>query len=289
MFYSRLSRRPARLMAGTLIIVGSACSKGTNQRRSVDSGTTSAAVSSPADSATSRDSGNTPDTMANRDSSSASNSTPTSRPDSTGRPQTNTAAKPAPAKPVKPNIDPGRITPKPRTVVAPNSGASAPESTSATRDSSSAPASQPAASGQQDQVLKYDAATNTVTFQLIAGPNGFQFNGYSNGGATLTLPSKANVVINFVNKDGTPHSAEVISGEGPIPNAGGDPAIPRAYTNQLLQGLPQEATDVMRFTVPVSGKYRIFCGVPGHGLSGMWMWMVVDPAAKTSSFGPTKS
>jgi sulfocyanin len=276
MFYSRLSRRPAaRLMAGTLIIVGSACSKGTNQRPSVDSGTTSAAVSSPADSATARDSGNTPDTMANRDSSSPSNSTtPTSGPDSSGRPETNTAAKPAPAKPpVKPNIDPGRITPKPRTVAAPDSGASA----------------QPAASGQQDQLLKYDAASNTVTFQLIAGPNGFQFNGYSNGGATLTLPSKANAVINFVNKDGTPHSAEVISGEGPIPNAGGDPAIARAYTNQLSQGLAQEATDVMRFTVPASGKYRIFCGVPGHGLSGMWIWMVVDPAAKAPSFGPTKA
>jgi hypothetical protein len=291
MFYSRLSRRAVRLMAGTLIIVGSACSKGTNQRPSVDSGTTSAAVSSPADSATSRDGGNTPDTMANRDSSSASNSTtPTSRPDSSGRPQTNTAPTPAPAKPpVKPNIDPGRITPKPRTVAAPDSDASAPESTSATRDSSSAPAPQPAASGQQDQVLKYDAASNTVTFQLIAGPSGFQFNGYSSGGATLTLPPKANVVINFVNKDGTPHSAEVISGEGPIPNAGGDPAIPRAYTNQLLQGLPQEGTDVMQFTVPASGKYRIFCGVPGHGLSGMWIWMVVDPSAKTSSFGPTKA
>jgi sulfocyanin len=213
--------------------------------------------------------------MANRDSSSPSNSTtPTSHPDSSGRPQTNAAAKPAPANPpVKPNIDPGRITPKPRTVAAPDSGASA----------------QPVASGQRDQPLKYDAASNTVTFQLIAGPNGFQFNGYSNGGATLTLPSKANVVINFVNKDGTPHSAEVISGEGPIPNAGGDPAIPRAYTNQLLQGLAQEATDVLRFTVPASGKYRIFCGVPGHGLSGMWIWMVVDPAAKAPSFGPTKA
>ena len=290
MFYSRLSRRPARLMAGTLIIVGSACSKGANQRPSVDSGTSSAAVSSPADSTTARDTGNTPGTMANRDSGTASNNTtPTSHPDSPGRTQTSGAAQPAPAKPpVKPNIDPGRVTPKPRTSAAPDSAASAPESTSATRDSSSAPVSQPTASGQQDQLLKYDAASNTVTFQLIGGPNGFQFNGYSNGGATLTLPSKANVVINFVNKDGTPHSAEVISGEGPIPNAGGDPAIPRAYTNQMLQGLPQEGTDVMRFTVPASGTYRIFCGVPGHGLSGMWIWMKVNPAAKVPSFGATK-
>ena len=153
-------------------------------------------------------------------------------------------------------------------------------------DTSAAPAAAPAA---DDQWLKYDAATNTVTFELIGGPRGFQFNGYSNGGATLTLPSKANVVMNFINKDGTPHSAEVIAGDGPIPNAAGNPAIPRAYTNKALEGLPQEASDVMRFSVPESGKYRIFCGVPGHGLSGMWIWMVVDPAAKAPSFGPTKT
>ena len=150
-------------------------------------------------------------------------------------------------------------------------------------------AAAPAPSQTQGQYLKYDAATNTVTFELIGGPNGFQFNGYTSGGGTLTLPAKANVVMNFINKDGTPHSAEVISGEGPIPNAGGDAAIPRAYTNQLLQGLPQEGTDVMRFTVPESGTFRIFCGVPGHGLSGMWIWMKVDPSAKAPSFGPTKS
>ena len=29
-------------------------------------------------------------------------------------------------------------------------------------------------------------ASNTVTFELIAGP--FNFNGYASGGATLTLP-----------------------------------------------------------------------------------------------------
>jgi hypothetical protein len=141
-------------------------------------------------------------------------------------------------------------------------------------------------SSAQGQFLKYDAASNTVTFDLRAGP--FNWNGFSSGGATLVLPPKANVVINFVNKDGTPHSAEVISGEGPIPNASTDPAIPRAYTNKALEGLPQEASDVMRFTVPETGSYRIFCGVPGHGLSGMWIWMKVDPAAKAPSFGPTK-
>jgi hypothetical protein len=148
--------------------------------------------------------------------------------------------------------------------------------------------STPASNVGQEKVLSYDAATNTVTFELIGGPHGFQFNGYAAGGATLTVPSKANVVMNFINKDGTPHSAEIISGEGPLPNAGVDPAIPRAYTSQLIQGLPQEGTDVMRFQVPDSGTYRIFCGVPGHGVS-MWIWMKVNPAAKAPTFGPTKA
>jgi hypothetical protein len=135
------------------------------------------------------------------------------------------------------------------------------------------------------QFVSFDQASNTVTFKLVAGP--FVFNGFGNGQATLTLPPKSNIVINFVQDDGTPHSAEVQSGDGPPPNSGGDPAIPRAYTNKVVEGLPQGATDVMKFTAPDTGKYRIICGVPGHALSGMWIWMVIDPAAKTPSFGPT--
>ena len=142
-------------------------------------------------------------------------------------------------------------------------------------------------SAPPDQWLSYDAGTNTVTFELIAGP--FTFNGYRDGGATLLVPSEAKIVLNFVNKDGTPHSAIVISGDGPIPNAPSDPAIPRAYTNKALEGLPQEATDVMSFPVPTNGTYRIVCGVPGHGLSGMWIWLKVDPAVKQPTFGPTKA
>ena len=145
----------------------------------------------------------------------------------------------------------------------------------------------PATAPGQEKWLSYDATSNTVTFELIAGP--FTFNGYRNGGATLVVPPQANVVMNFVNKDGTPHSAIVISGEGPIPNSASDPAIPRAFTTKVLEGLPQEGSDVMRFPVPASGTYRIFCGVPGHGLSGMWIWMKVDPTAKAPTFGPAKS
>jgi plastocyanin len=143
----------------------------------------------------------------------------------------------------------------------------------------------PAATDTTNQYLSFDPATNTVTFKLVAGP--FAFNGFTGGGATLTVPPGSTNVMNFVQDDGTPHSAEIATGTGPIPNTGGDPAIPRAYTNKVVEGLPQGATDVMRFTAPDSGTYRIICGVPGHALSGMWIWFKVDPAAKTPSFGPT--
>ena len=135
------------------------------------------------------------------------------------------------------------------------------------------------------QLVSFDAASNTVTFKLVAGP--FDWNGFGNGQATLTVPPKSSIVVNFVQDDGTPHSAEVASGEGPLPNSGGNPAIPRAYTNKVVEGLPQGATDVMKFSVPDSGKFRIICGVPGHATGGMWIWMVIDPSAKTPSFGPT--
>ena len=138
------------------------------------------------------------------------------------------------------------------------------------------------------QPLSYDAATKTVTFALEAGAPGkagpFNFNGYSNGGATLTVPPGSTVELNFQNLDGTPHSAQIIADKDPMPNIGGDPAIPAAYTKDVTEGLPQGGKDVIRFTAPPSGSYRIFCGVPGHGLSGMWIRFKVDPAAKSPTW-----
>lgn len=145
--------------------------------------------------------------------------------------------------------------------------------------------SDPAPALADSQYLKYDPATKTVTFKLVAGP--FQFNGFSGGGGTLTVPPGTANVWDFVQDDGTPHSAEVGSGSGPLPNSGGDPAIPRAYTNKVVEGMVQGATDVIRFTAPDSGTYRIICGVPGHALSGMWLWVKIDPSAKAPTFGAT--
>jgi plastocyanin len=179
----------------------------------------------------------------------------------------------------------------PDTILTPTAGAPEP-SAAATTDSivDSAVAAADRADSDlavvaDSQWVAWDPATKTVTFRLVAGP--FDWNGYTSGGATLTVPSGSTNVFNFEQNDGTPHSAEVSTGTGAVPNSGGDPAIPRAYTNKVVEGLPQGAKDVIRFTAPDTGTFRIICGVPGHALSGMWIWLKVDPAATTPSFGPT--
>ena len=266
MFIIQRTRGTAVLLAGVAAGVAIGCTRDADRLRT----TTAAASSTPGQTAS--------------DSAAAQSSTGTTAADSIPSKATvETARTPLP----RPSIDPGRkpATARPKAVSKPVTDSAQPAVADTPTTSA---ASKPAASSQA-QAPKYDAGSNTVTFDLIGGPNGFMFNGFGSGGATLTLPANAKVVMNFINKDGTPHSAQVISGEGPLPTASVDAAISRAYTNQLTQGLPQEGTDVMRFTAPASGTYRIICGVPGHALSGMWIWMKVDPSAKTPSFGPTKS
>jgi sulfocyanin len=115
----------------------------------------------------------------------------------------------------------------------------------------------------------------------------FNFNGYTNGELTLTVPESTNVVMNFVNEDGTPHSAVVIEDKDPMPTMAETPAIPRAYTVKAIEGLGYYAKDVMRFKAAPAGDYRIFCGVPGHGLSGMWIRLKVAPGIPAPTMAET--
>lgn len=140
----------------------------------------------------------------------------------------------------------------------------------------------PAARTADPSWMSWNPATSTTTFKLIGGLTGtgakspFNFNGFTDGELTLSVPQGSTVVVNFVNDDGTPHSAEVIADKKPLPNmSDGNPAIPRAYTKQALEGIAQGGTDVLRFTAAPAGDYLFFCGVPGHGLSGMWIRLKV--------------
>jgi len=135
-----------------------------------------------------------------------------------------------------------------------------------------------------NQFMSYNAGTKTVNLKVFAAFNsvqgGFNFNGGSAGSQTITVPTGWNINIDVVNKDAIPHSAIIIADTRPIPNAPDKPAIERAYTAHLTDGLPaQNGEDTMNFVAPATpGNYLLACGVPGHAPSGMWINFVVAAA-----------
>jgi len=140
--------------------------------------------------------------------------------------------------------------------------------------------------------LQVDTVTRTVTFQLVAGLTGLNgalnFNGFRDGGLTLTVPLGWTVVMHFRNHDGMlPHSAEIIADTHPLPPGPVAPAFPRAFTLRLDQGLISEQTDDMRFIADRGGSYLIFCGVPGHGAAGMWVRFEVSASVRKPSLAAT--
>ena len=140
--------------------------------------------------------------------------------------------------------------------------------------------------------LQFDTATQTVSFQLIAGLTGLNgalnFNGFRDGELTLTVPLGSNVVLHFRNHDGMlPHSAEVIPDAHPLPPGPVAPALARALTVRLEQGLISDQTDDLRFIADRGGSYLIFCGVPGHGAAGMWIRLEVLGSIRTPSLAAT--
>ena len=136
--------------------------------------------------------------------------------------------------------------------------------------------------------LRGDTASRTATFELVAGLTGLNgalnFNGFRDGGLTLRVPLGWTVLMHFRNHDGMlPHSAEVIADTHPLPTGPVAPAFPRAFTVRLDQGLISEQTDDVRFIADKGGSYLIFCGVPGHGAAGMWIWLEVSGSLRTAS------
>ena len=139
-----------------------------------------------------------------------------------------------------------------------------------------------------NEFMSYDATAKSISLKLYAAHGsvngGMNFNGASNGGATITVPVGWKVSWMFKNEDAIPHSAIVIANKMPFPAQPQDPAIPRAYTQDVTAGLPTNGTDQTTFTAAPAGSYVIACGVPGHAPSGMWINFVVSADAKAPTY-----
>lgn len=153
----------------------------------------------------------------------------------------------------------------------------------------------PAAAAAHDQSVKvnqfmsYNPAARTVSLQVTAAltsqRGGFNFNGGSDGAQTITVPQGWTVRMHVRNVDAIPHSAILILDQKPLPNAPDSPAISRAYTAHVNDGLPaQTGEDDVEFRASKAGNFLIYCGVPGHGPSGMYIRFVVAADATAPSY-----
>jgi plastocyanin len=132
--------------------------------------------------------------------------------------------------------------------------------------------------------LRADAAAKTAQVSVIAGLTnyfgGLNWNGFREGGLTLTVPVGWKVVLNFANQDpNLPHSVEVIADVRPLPTTPVSPAFAGAAGTKLVEGHPKGATEAVTFTAGRVGNYLIYCAVPGHGMAGMWLKLSVVEGA----------
>jgi sulfocyanin len=143
--------------------------------------------------------------------------------------------------------------------------------------------------------MQVDAAHESVHFDIKMAENGdngtLNFNGYAKGALTITVPAGWHVTMHVVNAGAgaIPHSLEILPVSEAIPSQGVEPpAFSGAETIDLIPGLNPGQGDDVDFIADAPGKYWIFCGVPGHGVSGMWDYLVVSASAAAPSVAETK-
>jgi hypothetical protein len=134
--------------------------------------------------------------------------------------------------------------------------------------------------------LVSDAEQKVVKIRLIGAmdhTNGtMNFNGYGNGDMTVTVPFGWTVKVDFETGGfgALPHSVAVIDSKKRPKLEGGEPAFPAATTIKLVAGLVPGESDSFEFEANRAGKFLLWCGVPSHGTSGMWSYLIISKKAK---------
>jgi hypothetical protein len=143
--------------------------------------------------------------------------------------------------------------------------------------------------------MSVDAARRSVGLRIVGaadGTNGtMNFNGYGKGDMSVIVPLGWTVRVDFENKGlaALPHSLVVINPVTPLPIEDGVPAFPRALTVRLVSGLVAGETDSFEFVANREGRFLFFCGVTGHGVAGMWDYLIVSKEAARPSVKLTRT
>ncbi len=175
------------------------------------------------------------------------------------------------------------IIPTALLVVACGGGEPAPEAAS-----EPAAAAAPAAMAEMSMTdwFHVDEANQSVHMTITAGSvddalGYWNFNGGTNGDMTITVPEGFAVMIDFKNADPMmAHSLGIsatTSGFGAMltPEAVFEGAMstnPTSMTDATMPG--QEET--ISFTASAAGDYAMVCFIPGHAVTGMWIYFNVS-------------
>jgi len=137
-------------------------------------------------------------------------------------------------------------------------------------------------------VVDNDAKTVTLTVESGSAEanNGWNFNGFINGEATLVVPVGYNISLTFVNKDAVmSHSV----GIGELPETFPPifetvvPVFEGAVTSNptdMSSATASGATETISFVASKAGEFAMICYIPAHALTGMWIGFTVSEAGE---------
>ena len=128
--------------------------------------------------------------------------------------------------------------------------------------------------------MQVDEAAQTVTMDITAGAtpdlNYWNYNGATNGNATIQVPVGYTVTINFSNSD--PNMAHSLGIEESQATWGAslqpNPVFQGALTSNptsMTDGTMPGESETITFTASEAGDYAMVCYIPGHAATGMWV------------------
>lgn len=123
--------------------------------------------------------------------------------------------------------------------------------------------------------MQVNSASKSVTITLNI--TGFNYDGFSNGQMTISVPEGWSVTMDCNNKATIPHSCAVVQGASST-----SPIFPGASTSDPTTGLQPNTSGTFTFTASKTGHFRVGCLVPGHMAAGMWDNFVVTSGGSPS-------
>lgn len=146
--------------------------------------------------------------------------------------------------------------------------------------------------------MQVNDSNQTVEMEVVAAKtsanSNWNFNGYANGNATITVPQGYEVTIEFSNEDpAVAHSLGIDERMDGWPATFSDPepvfegAITSNPTSMSRATAPGSSETII-FTADQAGEYAMVCYIPGHATAGMWIYFNVS-ADGTTGFSTSGS